>query len=199
MRKGLVRRTCADVAQLVEHFTRNEGVRGSSPRVGSGKSPLIRGFLLSRRGLRHRWGHGCGGGAKRAVEPEIGWRAVGLTPEAAGDALLGPLPAQFTSFQWHSYELSAPRGAVALARSAACLQAFRLAAKPWWGIRFHAEVTDETIADWVRDYRSDEDAVRADLNWPAILAETAREIGRWNEHGIGICQRFLDRLSAGNR
>ena len=26
----------ADVAQLVEHFTRNEGVRGSSPRVGSG-------------------------------------------------------------------------------------------------------------------------------------------------------------------
>jgi hypothetical protein len=25
----------ADVAQLVEHFTRNEGVRGSSPRVGS--------------------------------------------------------------------------------------------------------------------------------------------------------------------
>ena len=26
----------ADVAQLVEHFTRNEGVRGSNPRVGSG-------------------------------------------------------------------------------------------------------------------------------------------------------------------
>jgi hypothetical protein len=25
----------ADVAQLVEHFTRNEGVRGSNPRVGS--------------------------------------------------------------------------------------------------------------------------------------------------------------------
>ena len=28
----------ADVAQLVEHFTRNEGVRGSSPRVGSASS-----------------------------------------------------------------------------------------------------------------------------------------------------------------
>jgi hypothetical protein len=27
----------ADVAQLVEHFTRNEGVRGSSPRVGLGR------------------------------------------------------------------------------------------------------------------------------------------------------------------
>ena len=30
----------ADVAQLVEHFTRNEGVRGSNPRVGSLKAPL---------------------------------------------------------------------------------------------------------------------------------------------------------------
>jgi hypothetical protein len=29
----------ADVAQLVEHFTRNEGVPGSSPGVGSKKRP----------------------------------------------------------------------------------------------------------------------------------------------------------------
>ena len=35
----------ADVAQLVEHFTRNEGVRGSSPRVGSQKVPEVGAFL----------------------------------------------------------------------------------------------------------------------------------------------------------
>ena len=35
---GYSRRT-ADVAQLVEHFTRNEGVPGSSPGVGSQKRP----------------------------------------------------------------------------------------------------------------------------------------------------------------
>ena len=29
----------ADVAQLVEHFTRNEGVRGSNPRVGFYEAP----------------------------------------------------------------------------------------------------------------------------------------------------------------
>ena len=34
---GYSRRT-ADVAQLVEHFTRNEGVPGSSPGVGLGKA-----------------------------------------------------------------------------------------------------------------------------------------------------------------
>src|SRR5450755_2430813 len=31
----------ADVAQLVEHFTRNEGVPGSSPGVGSEKAPQM--------------------------------------------------------------------------------------------------------------------------------------------------------------
>jgi hypothetical protein len=37
----------ADVAQLVEHFTRNEGVRGSSPRVGSlGNRPQVGGFVM---------------------------------------------------------------------------------------------------------------------------------------------------------
>ena len=32
----------ADVAQLVEHFTRNEGVPGSSPGVGFDKIPAQR-------------------------------------------------------------------------------------------------------------------------------------------------------------
>ena len=33
-----IQRRLADVAQLVEHFTRNEGVPGSSPGVGLGRS-----------------------------------------------------------------------------------------------------------------------------------------------------------------
>src|SRR3977135_1334765 len=35
----------ADVAQLVEHFTRNEGVRGSNPRVGSALLAFITGLF----------------------------------------------------------------------------------------------------------------------------------------------------------
>ena len=38
----------ADVAQLVEHITRNDGVRGSSPRVGSPESPAQAGFSFVR-------------------------------------------------------------------------------------------------------------------------------------------------------
>jgi GMP synthase-like glutamine amidotransferase len=134
----------------------------------------------------------AGGGARRAATPEIGWITVELTLAARDDALLGPLPGRFESFQWHSYELSAPPDAVRLARSAACLQGFRLSAKPWWGIQFHAEVTEETIAGWIEDYRSDQDAVRADLDWAAILGATRNEIESWTELGRGICRRFLD-------
>jgi hypothetical protein len=36
----------ADVAQLVEHFTRNEGVRGSNPRVGFKRVPAQRTIVL---------------------------------------------------------------------------------------------------------------------------------------------------------
>src|SRR5215212_136554 len=40
----------ADVAQLVEHFTRNEGVSGSNPLVGSQERPAIaRGRMAARR------------------------------------------------------------------------------------------------------------------------------------------------------
>jgi GMP synthase (glutamine-hydrolysing) len=137
----------------------------------------------------------AGGGATRAATPEIGWVPVELTAEARSDALLGSLPARFESFQWHSFELSAPPGAVALARSAACLQGFRLGAQPWWGIQFHAEVTEETIAAWIEDYRSDRDAVRADLDWAALLAATRAKIAAWTELGRGICRRFLDRAA----
>ena len=134
----------------------------------------------------------AGGAARRMDAPEIGWSAVELTPLAASDPVLGQLPTRFTGFQWHSYEMRMPDDAIALAHSPACLQAFRLRAAPWWAIQFHAEVTDETIAAWIDDYRSDPDAVRADLDWEAMLTRTRSEIVGWNELGVGICRRFLD-------
>ncbi len=137
----------------------------------------------------------AGGEVARMAEPEIGWIVAELTREGRADPLLGPLPATFESFQWHSYEVVAPARAISLARSAACLQAFRLADAPWWGIQFHAEATRATIAGWVEDYRSDEDAVRAQLDWEALLAETSQRIAGWNDIGRGICARFLDRAA----
>jgi hypothetical protein len=110
--------------------------------------------------------------------------------------LLGALPLRFESFQWHSYELVAPEHAQVLARSARCVQAFRLRGAPAWGIQFHAEARAQTIAGWIRSYREDADAARAPLDWPELLARTQHEVGRWNELGVGLCKRFLELAAA---
>ena len=68
----------------------------------------------------------AGAEVRRAAEPEIGWHEVELTARGPADPLLGFLPERFESLHWHHYEWLLPPGAVALARSARCLQAFRL-------------------------------------------------------------------------
>ena len=59
----------ADVAQLVEHFTRNEGVPGSSPGVGFGKGPKNRGFpfLGSPADLERRFAEQARQGSSRVL------------------------------------------------------------------------------------------------------------------------------------
>jgi GMP synthase (glutamine-hydrolysing) len=139
-------------------------------------------------------GEVAGGRVTRMGAPEIGWRSVELQPAAQGDPLLGSLPERFEAFQWHSYEISPPPGASVLVRSGACLEAFRAADVPWWGIQFHAEVTGEGIGDWIDGYRSDLDAVTAAIDWPALRAASARRIVAWNALGAQLCERFLEHV-----
>ena len=84
------------------------------------------------------------GHVRRLPSPEIGWIDVELTPEAAADPVFSGLPARFPSFQWHLYHFEEPDGAVPLARSERCLQAFR-AGPAAWGVQFHPEVTHASI------------------------------------------------------
>ena len=128
----------------------------------------------------------------RASQPEIGWHEIELTPEASEDRLLGWLPERLEGFQWHSYEAPLPPGAVPLAESRVCLQAFRLPDGGGWGLQFHAEVTRQSLERWLADYRRDLDAVRIGLDPDSLRAETARKIDAWNELGRGLCARFLE-------
>jgi GMP synthase (glutamine-hydrolysing) len=128
---------------------------------------------------------------RRAERPEIGWHPVELTPEGTGDPLLAPLAPRFEAFQWHSYEFPLPPGAVALAHSAACLQACRIGERAW-GLQFHPEVSRADALTWIDDYRSDVDAVRIGLDPVALRAETEAKIDAFNELGRGLCRRWLD-------
>jgi GMP synthase (glutamine-hydrolysing) len=129
-----------------------------------------------------------GGTARRARTPEIGFYDVSTTDEAGGDPLIGPLAPGFRALQWHSYEFTLPDGAVPLALSETCLQAFRLG-EAAWAIQFHAEVTGEDLESWIADYRSDPDA--ADLDPAALRAQARAAITGWNGLGRGLCERFL--------
>jgi GMP synthase (glutamine-hydrolysing) len=132
----------------------------------------------------------AGGRARRASSPEIGWHDVETAPEGAQDPVLGPLAPRFTAFQWHSYEFTLPPGATPLASSPVCLQAFRI--DNAMGIQFHAEVTREDAEAWIDDYRSDEDAVRIDLDPDALRQQTRASIDDWNALGRALCERFLE-------
>jgi len=120
-----------------------------------------------------------------AREPEIGWYEVELTAEAKDDPVLSRLPPRFEAFQWHFYTYGVPAGAVELARSGVCTQAFRLGDAAW-GIQFHAEVTRAQIARWL----AVDPAPGFDLE--AIARETKERIERWNDLGRELCGAFLE-------
>jgi GMP synthase-like glutamine amidotransferase len=121
----------------------------------------------------------AGAPARSMEESEIGWYEVEVS--ADGDPLLGPLAPRFDALEWHSYETVLPPGAVALASSERCLQAFRVGDRAW-GIQFHAEVKQADFEAWLRMYEGD----------PAqLVARTRARIAGWNDLGRGLCDRFL--------
>ena len=120
----------------------------------------------------------------RSAEPEVGWLPVELTVAAGGDPLAAALPERFEAFQWHHYTHELPDGAVELARSRVCTQAFRLGSA--WGVQFHPEVRGRQVDSWLAEDPDDvEDAA-------ALRVETRTRIGAWNELGRRLCTAFLN-------
>jgi GMP synthase (glutamine-hydrolysing) len=120
-----------------------------------------------------------------ADAPEIGWLEVSLTPAGEADPVLGVLQQEATVFQWHHYTFEVPPGAVELARSEICTQAFRLAG-PAWGIQFHAEVTTEMLSAWI-------DEAPEELPMPPdeLRAESETRLPESNAHGRALAEAFL--------
>lgn len=119
----------------------------------------------------------------QSSEPEVGWLPVEVTAEGTADPVAAALPQRFDAFQWHHYTHDLPDGAVELARSPVCTQAFRLGRA--WGVQFHPEVRAEQVESWLAE---DPD----DVADPAALRAATRErIADWNELGRRLCSAFL--------
>jgi GMP synthase-like glutamine amidotransferase len=132
----------------------------------------------------------AGGSSRQAAIPEIGWYSVRTSAAAREDPLLAGLPEHFEALEWHSYECLLPPGAVALATSEACLQAYRIGGSAW-GIQFHAEVTLETFESWLDSYQGDPDAVRLGVEPERLRRKTRLAIHEWNRIGYDLCTRFV--------
>ena len=119
----------------------------------------------------------------RSAESEVGWFPVECTSAAADDPVGGALPDRFDAFQWHHYTHTLPAGAVELARSAVCTQAYRVGNA--WGVQFHPEVRAEQVEEWLAEDPADV----ADAE--GLRRETHERIAGWNELGRGLCRAFL--------
>jgi GMP synthase (glutamine-hydrolysing) len=122
-----------------------------------------------------------------ASRPEIGWFPVELTEAAADDPVLSRLPERFDAFQWHYYTYGLPAGAVELARSDVCTQAFRLGDVAW-AVQFHPEVTIQQVEQWIVDASDPPPAGSEE----ALRAESHEKIGEWNAIGRTLCGAFLE-------
>jgi GMP synthase-like glutamine amidotransferase len=90
-----------------------------------------------------------GGEVGPMERPEVGVVTIELTDAAGSDALFGACDAEIVGLQWHGAQVvGLPTGAVLLAANGACpVQAFRVGARAW-GLQFHAEVSETTVAEW---------------------------------------------------
>jgi GMP synthase (glutamine-hydrolysing) len=132
----------------------------------------------------------AGAHPQRMSEPEIGWYDVEITAAGDADPVVGPLAPRAELFEWHHYAAPLPPGAVELARTPACVQAFRIDGKPAWGLQFHAEVTKENLLGWLDGWEESE-AVNSDFDPDEIRAASERRIEEQNEIGRGLAERFL--------
>jgi GMP synthase (glutamine-hydrolysing) len=137
------------------------------------------------------------GGAEvhRAAEPEIGWYEVERT---APDPVLDALPERFDAYEWHSYAFELPAGAVALARSAVCTQAYRLGERAW-AVQFHPEVTPAIVEFWAYDYESDPDAVAMGFDPAAHVALAEARLPAWMDLGRRLFDAFLTAAAAADQ
>jgi GMP synthase-like glutamine amidotransferase len=106
--------------------------------------------------------HALGGTVARSPQPEIGWCDVhtdnpGLVPA-------GPW------FQWHFDRLTAPPGAVEVARNGSATQAFVKGRA--LGLQFHPEVDTALVEQWI-DEDGGSDMTRLGLDAAELRARTA--------------------------
>jgi GMP synthase (glutamine-hydrolysing) len=98
--------------------------------------------------------HALGGSVSRRQRRLVAWPALEPLPAAAGDPVLGALPADAAGLHWNEDGFEPPAGAVELLRrpDGGGAEAFRRGRA--WGVQFHAEVDGESLGQWYAGWRA---------------------------------------------
>jgi GMP synthase-like glutamine amidotransferase len=123
---------------------------------------------------------------------EIGWLDIEAT---ATSAQTFRFPARTRVFHWHGETFDLPRGAVRLARSAACAnQAFQLGGHVI-GLQFHLETTPQSARELAANCRDELVEARYVQSEATILAEPATTYAQTN----ALMEQVLDHLTSERR
>jgi GMP synthase (glutamine-hydrolysing) len=126
------------------------------------------------------------GSAERMPAGEVGWVPVEFAEAAQSDALLAGAPQRLEVNEWHNFACLPPAGATVLARSPACVQAFRVGATTW-GLQFHVEVTRPVLEDWCEAAAAEIEALGLPVG---ALLGTDEQLTRQMRLAARIADRF---------
>jgi GMP synthase (glutamine-hydrolysing) len=94
--------------------------------------------------------HTLGGSVARLPKRMVAWAPIEPLPAAAGDPVLGALPAGAMALHWNEDGFEPPPGAVELLRRPRGTgEGFRYGDSAW-GVQFHPEVDPENLEGWYR-------------------------------------------------
>lgn len=125
--------------------------------------------------------------------PEVGLLPVRLTDEGRADPVLGSLPAEFETLQWHGDTFDLPHGAVLLASSDPYPnQAFRF--RNAYGVQFHLEVSVPMAKAWaeVPEYGAYLDRVLGAGSLPRVIDDVAHHETQMLDHARTMFASWFD-------
>jgi GMP synthase-like glutamine amidotransferase len=125
--------------------------------------------------------------------PEVGMLPVRLTVEGSADPVLGTLPPEFMTLQWHGDTFDLPEGAVLLAGSPVYPnQAFRFGRA--YGMQFHLEVSVSMAKEWARvpAYAEYLDRVLGPGSLPRLIREVAEREPELRDHARRLFEAWID-------
>src|SRR4051812_16162354 len=92
--------------------------------------------------------HALGGEVRRLPRRHLAWERLAVLPAAAGDPVLGSLPAGAAGVHWNEDGFSLPPDAVELLRSPdGTGEGFRVGRRSW-GVQFHPELDEPALEGW---------------------------------------------------